>query len=262
MIRYEELLSTSVRAAEFAAVCEPRGPRGRWVVRAARELTEAVPAISDRGIPENEPAAQFLELASTTVPIEKPTVPGPLWRELMHGYPMGAYAYALAGSVQVDETMRVLEVGAGVGNATVLLRDRLGERYVRTDVYPTLPSRIEAPGIVCAYDLAAPAPFEVTEGGPYDLIFGVNVMHCVPERGLALTRLHEMLADGGELVIAEGAPEVDGAPWALHWAFGLMDGWWDVGGFEPSWYWENVGPPGMEVATTIDTGGAVYRWRR
>lgn len=62
--------------------------------------------------------------------------------------------------------------------------------------------------------------------------FLTNALHCARDPAITMQRIDRMLNQGGLFLIAEGQPWTNpGVPWALNVPFGMVDGWWDRGGF-------------------------------
>jgi SAM-dependent methyltransferase len=122
----------------------------------------------------------------------------------------------------------LLELGAGIGNTSRLIRDGVTGSYIRTDKNPDLLRRLDAPGVVEYYDFDQPAHFH-----GIDTVFAVNALHCAANKPATLDFIYKMLKKDGVLLIAEGNSFTtkSGTPWALTPFFGLFQGWWDIGGF-------------------------------
>ncbi|MBI2684240.1 MAG: SDR family NAD(P)-dependent oxidoreductase, partial [Actinobacteria bacterium] len=125
---------------------------------------------------------------------------------------------------------RVLEVGAGTGGTTAAVLPRLDPQhtqYVYTDLSAGFlneaAERFAAHPFVeyRVFDLEREPAAQRMEG-PFDVILAANVLHATTDLGQTLTRLRQLLADDGLLVLVE---LVDLAPW-VELTFGLTDGWW------------------------------------
>jgi SAM-dependent methyltransferase len=110
----------------------------------------------------------------------------------------------------------VVELGAGVGNASRLLELPRAVTYFRTDRNPLLLRRRDLHGTPRRYDFDTAPPFRQV-----DIVFAVNALHCAREPRQTLAYLLEMLREGGLLLLAEGSPRTDasGRPWALDIVF-------------------------------------------
>jgi len=186
------------------------------------------------------------------------------WRRLMFGWPMGGYGTiaAAAAAEVVRAGDRVLEVGAGVGATTRLLRRVVarhpGASLRATDVAYAGRRRL---------DVMSPVPPTYRD---VDVVVATNTLHCVTDPIVALVNLRDALRPGGTIVIAEGAPETQpGVNWALNLVFGIVPGWFDVGGFRTAADWiawlGGAGFVDHHVAPWIVDGhlqGAVFRARR
>ncbi|MEM7497170.1 MAG: SDR family NAD(P)-dependent oxidoreductase [Pseudomonadota bacterium] len=131
---------------------------------------------------------------------------------------------ALAGRDRAP--IRVLEVGAGTGGTTAAVSAALpeGSDYLFTDISPGFLQRgAERFGVRTAlYDLTADPYAQGLRPGAFDLVVASNAVHVAPDLGLALERLHGLLAPGGALLLAEAGR----ARPALDITFGLTPGWW------------------------------------
>ena len=98
----------------------------------------------------------------------------------------------------------VLEVGAGTGTMTQLLRDR--DEVLATDIDPRYIQLLERRFLdyenvdACLYDLSKPPPEEVA-GRTFDTILCLNVLEHVEDDRGALGRLHDLLRPGGNLIL-------------------------------------------------------------
>lgn len=185
------------------------------------------------------PASDFLDVLAEQGDHLPVTLPSGLWPRLMRSWPMQEYA-RLAVVKLLDQNVTVesaiLEVGAGVGNATALIADDVGEGYVRTDLHPALMPP-GAPGRRLKWDFDEEPPPSL-EPGSFDVAFGVNSLHCASDIPSSLGRIVRLLRPGGLLLLAEGEPVTKkDIPWALNAPFGMLDGWWDRGGFKPRDLW-------------------------
>jgi SAM-dependent methyltransferase len=108
----------------------------------------------------------------------------------------------------LPETGRVLEIGCGTGFYTNWLAER-GVSVVGMDLSPRM---IEQAKLRCPDDVALfvgncedPAsvldPERVRDG--FDVIVGVNTFSYYPNKKAALRNYHELLADGGRLVLLD-----------------------------------------------------------
>jgi glycosyltransferase involved in cell wall biosynthesis len=98
---------------------------------------------------------------------------------------------------------RVLEVGAGTGNMTRLLRSR--QLVVATDVEPhylrTLNSMFAGDTHVRVAEMDLGGPLPAAVGREFDTILCFNVLEHVEDDLGALRRLYEVLVPGGRLVL-------------------------------------------------------------
>jgi len=134
---------------------------------------------------------------------------------------------------------RVLEIGAGLGSATVALlalpgvAGRIGvyrltepvpffrrraERTIR-DAHPALPLACSSLDLNAAWTEPA---------GAADLVWGVNVFHLARDLDATLRAAYDALAPGGWLVAGEGIRPFAGRPVAAELPFQLLDAFSDV----------------------------------
>ena len=114
-------------------------------------------------------------------------------------------------------TLRVLEVGAGCGSASETLLDRIGnhvERYTLTDISPhllrrarerisALPAAEAIDSTFRLLDLDRPRHTWGVDDGEFDVIYAVNVVHCVRDPVECLRLLRGLLKSGGVLALGE-----------------------------------------------------------
>lgn len=193
-------------------------------------------------------------------------LPG-LWKRLMREWPLVSYAEAMAELVKAAGFLkgRVLELGSGVGNTTSLISEHVDGEFVWSDRVAQLVERGTWAGRGVVFDLDDEPPADI---GRFDTIMATNVLHCVADKDNTLRKLHSLLAEGGRLVLSEGASPTttDATPWALDYLCSLWGGWWDRGGFRTRWEWmamfEKAGlqPGGFSalLAGRHDLGGVVW----
>lgn len=238
---YLGLLAAARRvAAQIVATRETHlAGAAAYMHRASRELLDI--AASDGPVAAAEEGAIFQclhrvaavwpDLAAGKIEGEQVFSGDPgLWKRAMTEWPMGGFA-RMTADLLIERGMlggKVLELGAGVGSCSALVAGHVTDQYIRSDLQPFLLKRQKIAGTVERYDFN-----EAGRWRDLDAIFAVNALHCARDKGASLRYLHQMLRDGGTLVIGEGRPYTDarGTPWALNAFFGLFRGWWDVGGF-------------------------------
>ncbi|HYS35977.1 MAG TPA: AMP-binding protein, partial [Pseudonocardiaceae bacterium] len=245
--RYEELAAYA-RASAAAILAGPHRPTTAQSARLyahARELAAAarpVPVPGRRGVGHDalDVLVDYwptLADGSGSGPDMMRRHPG-LWRRLMVEWPMGSYAELMGEVLTAGDLLvgRVLEVGTGVGNTTRLVADHVRGEFVWSDLIPDLVRRGRWPGQGIVLDFDQPPPPGLAG---FDTILATNAVHCAADKVRTLRWLRSMLADGGRLVLAEGAnpTTADGSPWALDFWFDAFDGWWDRGGFRTRWEW-------------------------
>ena len=158
-----------------------------------------------------------------------------LWQRLMCESPMGTYACLAAGLVNscIRPGHKIIELGAGVGNASRLLEIPPDVLYIRSDKNPFLLNRRDVPGTFLRYDFDFPSSMTAA-----DIVFAVNALHCAQNPRRTLSYVREMLRHGGTLVLAEGVPRpARNRPWALDVLFCQFKGWWDRSGFRNRSEW-------------------------
>lgn len=240
---YTHLLEYARRHLSSLDFGQQTGQR-RFLTAACEELNVGWQVVTnpwhDREVDTSSVAYDFIDmLADADDADELPTPERALWVPLMRDWPLGRYAEAMADALPKGDltNLRVLEIGAGVGNTTTRVRDRMGSGYVRTDLVYRLLAETDAPGTVTRWDFDL--PWEADSDG-FDLIFGTNAVHCARNPRYTVGNLIGMLRPGGRLMISEGCPYTPD-PWALTAACGLIDGWWDRGGFLPPYTWAELG---------------------
>ena len=136
---------------------------------------------------------------------------------------------------------RILELGAGLGSATTALfeelrrRDRLGDvaAYHATEPVPFFRRRAERaltadwpamPYHAAALDVDG-TDWRAQAGtdAPFDLVWGVNVLHLARDLDATLTHARTALGPGGVLVIGEGIRPMVGRPVAAEFPFQLLE---------------------------------------
>jgi len=273
---YADLLNKARSVAESIATrgIAPQTGSAKYIFEQSKALTKALPAPESVLGADAGPAYEVLELLEKNWPeLARGETTGEwlilrkagLWVNLMQGWPMNTYARMTAKFLEDRGLLgdkAILELGAGVGSTTRLISDRVGERYVRTDLFPQLLAKTKAPGTIARYDFNQPGSWR-----DLDAIFAVKALHCARDKKATLRYLYEMLAPGGTLVVGEGVPLTAGEiPWALDMCFGMFDGWWDVGGLLTRGQWlehfEEVGfkDSGFSVLRSKqhDLGGIVW----
>jgi acyl transferase domain-containing protein len=138
---------------------------------------------------------------------------------------------AVLAQLPSDRRVRILEVGAGTGSATVFLLPELPAdraEYVLTDIgnsfvvnarrrfddFPFLRAQV--------LDIEQDPRGQGFEPGYFDIVIASNVLHATADLRTTLAHIRSVLAPGGLLVILEGVrPQL----W-FDVTFGLTDGWW------------------------------------
>jgi acyl transferase domain-containing protein len=126
-------------------------------------------------------------------------------------------------------TLRVLEVGAGTGGLTAAVLPVLparGTDYLFTDAAEQATARVKERFADYPFLRTAVLDVEDDPGAPafephsFDVILAADVLHLTADLRRSLTRLRDLLAPGGLLLLLEFNPD----PAAT--AFAVLPGWW------------------------------------
>lgn len=163
-----------------------------------------------------------------------------LWVDFMNTFPLDQYAIAMSKFLIKHKILNgnILELGAGVGNTSHLVYSQIEEigKYRRTDINILLLKKSKQEENISFYNFDSPAIWK-----EQNLIFATNALHCAGDKLQSFKHVYDMLAQGGHFVICEGTPETSkGLPWALNFACGYFDGWWDKGGFKSKEDWNDI----------------------
>ncbi|CAM3944682.1 AMP-binding protein [Xenorhabdus thuongxuanensis] len=186
-----------------------------------------------------------------------------LWERLMCEYPMGIYADAMSMQLIQSNALkgRCIELGCGVGNTTRKIISHLNEDFVRTDINIDIAKKLSCPGKLENYNFNCPSKLV-----NFDTVFSTNAIHCAVDKPSTLKYIYDILNDGGKLILSEGNKFSElGFQWCLNAFFGLLDGWWNVGGFLTRDEWlESLESVGFDViryskinAGRFDLGGLI-----
>jgi acyl transferase domain-containing protein/acyl-CoA synthetase (AMP-forming)/AMP-acid ligase II/NAD(P)-dependent dehydrogenase (short-subunit alcohol dehydrogenase family)/acyl carrier protein/SAM-dependent methyltransferase len=130
-----------------------------------------------------------------------------------------------------DQTLRVLEIGAGTGGTTAVLLPRLPRdrtEYAMTDVSPLFTALAREKFADYPFvrhevlDIERPPEEQGFPNGAYDVVLAANVLHATRDLRRSVGHAAGLLADGGLLVLLEGTR----AQRWLDLIFGLTEGWW------------------------------------
>lgn len=147
---------------------------------------------------------------------------------------MAAYLQLLAHKYP---EMKVLEVGAGTGGATLPLLESLDqgdgrlllESYTFTDISSGFFerarqkfSRWRRQMAFATLDVGRDAADQGFVTGSYDLVVASNVLHATPSIDVTLANMRRLLKPGGRLVIIE----VTRLTASINVVFGNLEGWW------------------------------------
>ena len=136
----------------------------------------------------------------------------------------------LVKSIPAEQTLRVLEIGAGTGGTTTAVLPHLPENcvYTFTDVSPLF--GIQAQEKFGEHDFIDYRTLDIErspaeqgfEEEQFDLIIGANVLHATRDLGVTAGHVAELIAPNGRLVLLEGIAPLR----FIDLIFGLTDGWW------------------------------------
>jgi len=144
-----------------------------------------------------------------------------------------------------DHPLRVFEVGAGLGGTTSRLVEFIQAmavpvEYTFTDISPSLVSKASVKYEAHAdwirfmpFDMEKPVPETLV--GKYHVVISTMAVHATSSRSKSCSRLYELLADGGFVILSEGTQRID---W-YDITFGLLEGWWLSGDYalQPAHVW-------------------------
>ncbi len=133
--------------------------------------------------------------------------------------------------------LRILEIGAGTGGATLRILEVLGgvsdqmprfQEYVFTDIssgfYENAKVRVKPWGPLVTFNKLDIEDDPISQGyerESFDLIVGANVLHATTQINRTLLNVRRLLKPGGKLLLME--------PTKLrlqHFPFALLPGWW------------------------------------
>ncbi|KAJ5374170.1 hypothetical protein N7517_006176 [Penicillium concentricum] len=149
-----------------------------------------------------------------------------------------AAASIVASLAHQNPNMRILEIGAGTGGATLPILQALGEpeaagqtlfeTYVFTDVsagfFEKSKIKLQAWKQVLDFrvlDIEASPGGQGLIEGTYDLIIAANVLHATVNMSNTMTNVHSLLRPGGKLLLLEIT-----SPSLASFPFATLPGWW------------------------------------
>lgn len=115
-------------------------------------------------------------------------------------------AEVIAESVPLNEDMRVLDFGCGVGLVSVPLAPRVGAITAADNssgMLAALDERLRETGITNVMPLALPASADALGKGAFDLVFTCMVLHHVENVDAQLRQFALWCAPGGYLIITD-----------------------------------------------------------
>lgn len=134
-----------------------------------------------------------------------------------------------------DQTLRILEIGAGTGGTTTQILPCLEKagmwgnvEYTFTDVSPYFLEKAKQQfsdykGMTYrVLDLETNVLDQGFEPGNYDLILGINVVHATRDIKQALQNIEQLLVPGGLCLLQEAFSKIR----FIDVIFGMTDGWW------------------------------------
>ena len=262
---YEHLVRVAAEVCRGIAA-DPPGPdgpgrqRARRVWESAHRFATLAPSAPAEPAGESAVEEALRKLAADWPAIRAGTLGGEmayaaapgLWPRLMTEPPMGTFAELAASFVneRVDGDDLVVELGAGEGATSRLLRLPAAATFLRTDANAMLVRRPGLPGSPVRYDFDEPSA--ITGAA---LVLAVNSLHCARDRVRSLGHVRDMLRPGGCVAVCEGAATTDptGLPHVLDAVFGQFRGWWDRDGFVDADTWAaDLTAAGLTVAGRAD----------
>jgi predicted TPR repeat methyltransferase len=117
-----------------------------------------------------------------------------------------AVARAIAATVALDPSMRMLEYGAGTGLVTEALRDAVGPVTLADTsrgMREVMQAKVDAGALVDARVWALDLATEAAPDEEFDLIVTVMTLHHIPDLARVLAGFSDLLAPGGHLCVAD-----------------------------------------------------------
>ncbi|KAG4444512.1 hypothetical protein IFR05_000103 [Cadophora sp. M221] len=138
-----------------------------------------------------------------------------------------------------DPHLRVVEIGAGTGGATLPILTALGgmndktpPRFLSYDItdittgfFEKLQEKTSAWGDLISYkklDIEKDPSEQGFEDGYYDVVVAANVLHATKNMRNTMANVRRLLKKGGTLILVELMPKKVG----VTNIFGIFDGWW------------------------------------
>lgn len=142
---------------------------------------------------------------------------------------------AICRQLPKDQTLRILEIGAGTGGTTTQILPCLEKagmwnniEYTFTDVSPFFLEKAKQQfsdyeGMLYkVLDLETNSLDQGFDAGSYDLILGINVVHATRDIKQVLNNIEQLLVPGGLCLLQEAFYKFR----FIDVIFGMTDGWW------------------------------------
>jgi SAM-dependent methyltransferase len=138
---------------------------------------------------------------------------------------------SLTAAVPPDQTLRVIEIGAGTGGVTAAMLDALPKdrtEYVFTDLSATFLAKAKErfSGVPAMRYKVLDIETDIADQGEaphsFDLVIASDVIHATRDVARTLDNVRSLLAPGGLLLMLE----VTECPAYLDLVFDMTEGWW------------------------------------
>lgn len=166
-----------------------------------------------------------------------------LWADVNKNWLMGDYCLSLRNFLDDYDFHRsnALEINSEIGATSDLISHKFNS-YLRTGV-----RQVRRNDFVI--DFERDIKYFDTK---FDIVLGTNSLDRFLNKELALKNIYEVLKDDGKAFFVEGEAFPANKPFVLNNAFGLLDGWWNTGGFLELDQWMQLfDKTGFEVSDLI-----------